>query len=494
MLRAIATFLILSFSAQAATAGSFDYLPAGSGPEQEFRQLMNSGNFKQALMTWPTAHQNSRFGESTTGKATYAYLLLQNGLPYLGLNILLQETQPARIDKQLLQVWEPEVKRSPFVIKGYIATTGGWRSIVNNENVQVRIKNKTDINKAFSKADRAPQDQPNFKARIWWQIATLAPQINQIDPALKALKLLKESGQTVVGQDQIASATARVLYQKGELDAALNAFAQIPKSSPLYIESVEERAWSYLRKDDYDKALGESMTLLSPALAPLVGPESYFLANLLALKVCDYPRIFKNSENFKKRLKNRLVELQTLNEKGANKNLNGLLARFEQSGVSIEAAGPLVESIPRASFKDRNFIKYMEQRKQILKELEQAQEVSELGQVLGQDTLLAKAMGEAKFKADRFRQLAAQRLRILAHDELKEFRTILNKMHIVEAEVVHRLAVDDSLKGKRSKLSKAEDKGDVLVFSTNTDEVWLDELDNYKARVKDCPIMKEASL
>ncbi len=492
MLRAL-TILIFSLSLPA-LAGSFDYLPGASGPHKEFKDLMNSGNFKQALMTWPTAHQNSQFGDSTTGKATYAYLLLQNGLPYLAFNILLQETQPARIDAQLLKMWEPEVRSSPLVQKGYLITTGGWRSIVNNENVTVKIKTIKDINKAFAQADRAPKEQVNFKARIWWQIATRAPQINQIDSALKATKLLKESGQTVVGQDQVSSAQARALFQKGDLDAALAAYAQIPKSSPLWIESVEERAWTFVRKDDYDKALGDSVTLLSPAIAPLVGPESYFLANLLALKVCDYPRIFKNSENFKKRQRSRLIELQTLNEKGANKNLNAVLTKFEQSGVSIEAAGPMVESLPRAIYRDRNFVRYMEQRKQILAELDRALEVSELGQVLGESTVLAKAMGEAKFKADRFRQLAAQRARILAHDELKEYRTILNKMHIVEAEVVHRLAVDDSLKGQRSKLGKTEDKGDVLVFSTNTDEVWLDELDNYKARVKDCPSAKGASL
>lgn len=493
MLRATITILSLSFSLQA-VAGSFDFLPQGNGTEKEFRDLMNNGNFKQALMTWSTAHQASNFADSTSGKATYAYLLYQNGLPYLALNILINETQPARMDAQLLKLWEPEVKNSPFVQKGYIATSGGWRSIVNNENVVVKIKTFKDITKAFARAERAPKEQVNFKARIWWQIATQAPQINQVDSALRATKLLKESGQTVIGQDQVASAQARALFQKGELDAALDAYAQIPKSSPLWIESVEERAWTYLRKDDFDKALGDSITLLSPALAPLVGPESYFFANLMALKACDYPRIFKNSENFKKRQRSRLVELQTLNDKGANKNLNAVLTKFEQKGVSIEAAGPMVESLPRAIYRDRTFVRYMDQRKQILAELDKALEVSEMGKVLGESTILAKAMGEVKFKADRFRQLAAQRARILAQEELKEYRTILNKMHIVEAEVVHRLAVDDSLKGERSKLGKTEDKGDVLVFSTNTDEVWLDELDNYKARVKDCPTLKGAGL
>jgi hypothetical protein len=284
-----------------------------------------------------------------------------------------------------------------------------------------------------------------------------------------------------------------VLYQRGEIDAALNAYVQIPKSSSLWIESVEERAWAHLRRDDFDKALGETVTLLSPALAPLVGPESYFLANLMSLKACDYPRIFKNSELFKQRQRGRIVELQELADKGVNKNLNALLDRFEKSGVSLEAAGPIIGSLPRSALRDRIFVKNLEVRKEILSEIGLAQG-SELGPSLSTSSLLAKGMGSAKVRADQGRSLAQRRLRTLAALELKEYRTILNKMHIVEAEVIERLHVDDSLKGERSKLSKNEDQGDVLVFPYRSDEVWLDELDNYKARVKDCPTLKGASL
>src|SRR5690606_6777572 len=147
------------------------------------------------------------------------------------------------------------------------------------------------------------------------QIATLAPLINETDSALRALKLLKESGQTVIGQDQVSATLGRVTYQRGELSASMKAFDEIPKSSSLWIETVEEKAWNNLRADDFDKALGQSITLLSPALAPLVGPESHFLANLIALKACDYPRIFKNSENFKQRHSARLASLQELANK-----------------------------------------------------------------------------------------------------------------------------------------------------------------------------------
>jgi hypothetical protein len=92
------------------------------------------------------------------------------------------------------------------------------------------------------------------------------------------------------------------------------------------------------------------------------------------------------------------------------------------------------------------------------------------------------------------KQLATQRIRVLAQGETKEYRMILNKMHILEAEVIERLHLDDNLKGQRGKLSKTDDSGDVLVFAVKGNETWIDELDNYKARVKDCPTLKGASL
>ncbi len=477
MLQRALLILTLGLALQA-HAGQFDYLPSSTGPEKEFLGLMNSGNYKHALTAWNSAHALTHFGSSADGKATLGFLLLQNGMPLTGLDLVLS-TAPKNLSPALFKIWQTELKSNVFVQKGWIQTSGSWKSVLNNEPIQLKIKNAKDVAKAFNFATRLAKDNVNEKARVWWQIATQAPQINQLDSAIRALKLIKESGQTVVGQDQVSSALGRVLYQKGDLDAATQAFNEIPKSSSLWVESVEERAWTSLRKDDYDKALGETITLLSPALAPLVGPESYFLANLAALKICDYPRIFKNSETFKKRHTERLNAMQELSSKGTNKNFLALMERLEKNGVSIEGAGPLVEWLPRAAFRDAKFVRFMESRRQWLLEGKKA---SEFSNALGMVDALKRIPQDSRMIADRLKQLAFSRARVLADQELKEYRMNLNKMHIIEGEVIQRLAVDESLKGERSKLAKVEDKGDVLVFPYNSDEVWFDELDNYKAR------------
>ena len=473
-------------------AGNFDYIRGESGAEQELVKLLDNGNFRQALMTWDTSTRGTMLATSQTGVATWAYALYQEGLPFTALQTLMQSTEPGKIEPGILKLWVVELKKSPFIQRGWIQTTGGWKSIVNNQPVSLKIKTKRDITKAFDLAN-AFGDNVNEKARVWWQIAVQAPQINDVDSSLRALKLLKESGQIAIGQDEILMTQGRVLYQKKDLEAALEAYEAIPKSSSLWMEAVEERAWTHLRRDDFDKALGTVTTAMAGALAPLAGPETFFLANLMAYKACDYTRVFNNSETFKKRHHQRLGDLQELAKTGTNHEIGDVFARFDKDGVSKESAGPLVSSMPRNMFRDKEIVRDMESRRQLLLEVKRGGEVLEGSRSIGGNALLERALSSEQAQTERLKQQAFIRTRVLANADLKEYRMVLNKMNIIEGEIIQRLSMDDNMKGERSKLPKVEEKGDVLVFPV-TDETWMDELDNYKARVKDCPTMKKASL
>ena len=484
MLRHLTILTLTVFSLQS-FAGNFDFLRG----QKELQKSMESGNFHWALNAWETSTRGTAFAESQTGVATLAYLLYQNGLPYTALNTLLSNTQPSGIDQGLMKLWTLELKNSVIIQKGWINTTGGWKSVVNNDPVSIRIKNKSDIIKAFARANSLGQNNLNEKARILWQIATQAPLLNEADASLKALNILKKSGQTVIGQDELLMTQGRVLYQKNNLLASISAFEQIPKGSSLWVESVEERAWAHLRRDDFDKALGVVTTAMSPVLAPLAGPETFFLANLMAYKACDYSRVFDNSEVFKKRHHARLLNIQDLAQKGTSSTIAEVLSRFEKNGVSQESAGPMVELIPRGLVRDQQFVRNMESRRLILAE------VAKAGEVLSTpNALVTRSLTNEKAQVDRMKLLAMKRVSALAQNDLKEYRMILNKMHIIEGEIIERLHMDDNLKGERGKLSQIEESNsDTLIFPV-TNEVWMDELDNYKGRVKDCPTLKKASL
>ncbi len=494
MLRTTA-LIILSFLTWQAAAGNFDFLPAQSGAEKEFRAMMESGDFKHAALAWGNSFGSTAFGQSQDGTAVWAYLLYQNGLPYTGLQTLIQFTQPKQLNPSLVKLWTIELKNSPLIQKSYVITTGGWKSIVFNDSFTIKIRSKVDVARQFAYAQKIAADNPNQRTRVLWQIANQAPQFNDVDSALKALKLIKESGQTLIGSDLVTMTQARVLYQKGELDAALNTYQQIPKSSDLWLDAVEERAWTHLRKEDYDKALGVTTTALTPVFASLATPETFFLSNLMSLRTCDYKRLFETSEVFKTRQRQRLQDMQELASKGSNRLTGTLLARFEKNGVSVASAGPDVGALPHGIFRDQQFVHAIETRRILLSEITAAGTLFEDAKVLGGNREFDAILSQNKIKAERLKQLATQRASKMAQTDLKEYRVILNKMHILEAEVIERLHLDDNLKGERSKLSKNEPtNSDTLVFPYTTAEVWMDELDNYEARVKDCPTLKGASL
>ena len=418
------------------------------------------------------------------GTANQAWQLYQAGLRLSALEMLTGQTRPSQVETKLLGQWTAELKTSPLVQKGWVPMFHGWDKIVNNSPVSMKLKTPKQIQAAFARADKLPKDQVNARARIWWAIATGTPQQDDVTSALKALTLMEASSQTLIGTDLVASVHGRVLYQKNDIAGAEAQFAKIPKSSSLWVENLEERAWGHLRKDEYDAALGDSITLLSPALAPLVGPESYFLANLLALKVCDYPRLFKTSDLFKLRHRQRLIDLQALVKDGTTPAFEQVLTAFDAGGVGIDAAGPQIVALPRAALRDRFFVRYAEMRRLYLQEAELASGKPEFSQLAASNHA----------KADQMRVEEQKRARQLAKAELDQYRIILDKLHLIEGEVIERLHLDPNLKGQRSTLSQAEDKGDVLVFPYKTKEVWFDELGNYKAQVKDCPTLKGASL
>jgi tetratricopeptide (TPR) repeat protein len=482
--------LLLTFSLTS-QAESFDFVPASSGPEKELKTLMERGNFAQALMTWNTSATS--FGNTADGKATWAYLVLKNGMPMAGIETLFGQTQPAQLSPKLLSLWKTELKNSILVQKGWIRTQGQWKAF-SLQSTPVKIRNKADIQRAFSAATVAAKDNANESARILWKIATLAPQINETDSALRAIKLMLESGQGHIGRDMLYMTQGRILYQKNELDAALSAYQQIPKASNLWMEAVEERAWTYLRKDNYDKAMGTMVTALSPSLSLLGGPESYFLSNLLSLKVCDYKRLFQTSELFKKRHRARLEAEQALAKTGTNDYLNNAMSRFDTGGVNQESAGALVEFLPRQIYRDSAFLRAMGLRRQMLVEMQTVAKFSDQGGALGANGELQARINSNQNKVDSLRQIAVRRIRDLAKIDLQEYKVNLNKMHIIEAEVIERMHLDDNLKGQRSKLSKNDTPKDALVFPYDSQDEWADEWDNYEARVKDCPTLKGASL
>ena len=92
---------------------------------------------------------------------------------------------------------------------------------------------------------------------------------------------------------------ARKAFDKAQYSRALSLYNEIPKSANDWLPAVEERGWSYFRQDDFEKALAQTKTLLSPQFIEIIDTEAFFLQSLSQLRICDYEGILETHRLFK---------------------------------------------------------------------------------------------------------------------------------------------------------------------------------------------------
>lgn len=233
---------------------------------------------------------------------------------------------------------------------------------------------------------------------------------------------------------------ARKLYEKNQLDKAIEAYDKIPKSSDYWVESIEEKAWAYTRMQDYEKAIGTLKSVFNPVFAPYIGPETYVLSAFIDLKLCDYKGAYERIAQFKKEMLPRVEALEVIT-KGTN-------PEFVNNWVQKLSTGEITKS------------------EQLGKDL------TKLPRFIQKDT----------------KSMTASRMKALAQKDLEEISKNLKKMKIIEVEVAQRsFAYEKPEKTAKLKFDKRK-SSDILVFPDEQDgEVWLDEIGQYEVKANKCP-------
>lgn len=241
-------------------------------------------------------------------------------------------------------------------------------------------------------------------------------------------------------QDLIIMNKARKLYEKNELDKAIEEYNKVSKESDYWVESVEEKAWAYTRKNDYASAIGALKSIFNSVFAPYIGPETYVLSAFIDLKICDYKSAFDKIALFKAEM---LPKVNALEEITENPN-----SQFVNSWVQKLSKG---------------------------------------------DIKTADQLGKDLIKLPRFiqrdtRKITNDRIKTLAQKDLEEISKNLKKMKIIEVEVAQRSFVYEKEKPEKLKFDKRK-SADILVFPDEQDsgEIWLDEIGKYEVKTNKCP-------
>ncbi len=110
--------------------------------------------------------------------------------------------------------------------------------------------------------------------------------------------------------DDIALLKGRILFNRGLYEKALAQYNKIPKSSELWLTSVEERAWTKFHLGKNNEAIADSHTLMSPLFQSSVSPEAFYFSAFVAHQVCDFTRVFKVIEIFKSESRQKIKTLE----------------------------------------------------------------------------------------------------------------------------------------------------------------------------------------
>ncbi|MEK6556099.1 MAG: hypothetical protein AABZ31_12715 [Bdellovibrionota bacterium] len=445
-----------------------------SGDTNIFLQKLFASDYQGALLNFKDAMTNTKFAGTNGAKALESFLFWQNGLRLEALERLTTIEDLKTIPPLVLDFWRPLVKPN------------------GKEWTIVKVKVSDSWGAFFGSPSQKDQ------AKMWKESTELALN-DEIDKAAKVLSVLAKEHDPFVEKDLINLTAARLLYQRGYLDAAIRYDNMISRSSDYWFTAQEEAAWAQIRKGAAGPALAITNSLMHDKLSRDVSAETIFLHSLVNLKICNYPEVAKALTAFNTRFRPRVIELQKVIDGGeeAKAASNAALALAENKELTPVRIGRNSAILPRDTGLDRQ-LKMDGVLHGVLKaQAEAAGKLYTASLGSGSQVGFQAEYETLKRTLESRQQTAAAafdaRLRELAQTEVKDIGYLLQKMHIVEAEVIQqtglakRIAADTAEKPKSvAKVKFDKIKKDQIRFSGDQ-EIWFDELNHYKVQVsKSC--------
>ncbi len=450
-------------------------------PEQNaFLRSVEGGLWNEALIQFNPAFKGTAFEITENFQALHALLFFRVGLAISGIEKLLAIKDTKKIHFQLVSEWKEAAKEDhPAWNTARLKWGPAWTEVFGRV-VEVRVLSsevfvKNSLTELNELAMKAPVNSKE-RALIDWHLVIAYAMNDQADKAAKIMASLLKVTLNPVPVDLLNLTAARLLYQNGYLEAATRYDDKIPKGSVYYLMAQEEKAWAFLRKGEPQNAAAVTQTLVNPVFHGQVGPESFLVRSLAQLKVCDYSAVLQTLKLFPKEFKDKSIYLEKLSEK---------VVTATPAEFSIK--NPLT---PRAVLVDEKLRQLLQTETLFQQEVKVADELyAKSLQLTGLQASFDRLKNQAGQRYQQAKSNSYARVQELARLELTEIKKTLNKLHIVEAEVIQQVQKTDRFKAqlKDDLKAKVGTTGsvakDALKFPMEK-EFWFDELTNYRVDIK----------
>jgi hypothetical protein len=472
-----------------------------------FLSFLDKNQYEKAIYQWWPAFETSDFRKTSSGRALYAFLLFKNQLEVNGLQNLMDIEKPNEIHSDLIKLWKLLVPAgSPVWNLVKVNWNDDWTSVFDvATEIQVRSRQMHDLADTGKIFELLRKTGVGSRERSWleWQMALGLSLVGDVAKAAKVLSHLMKDKSQLISEDLQNVTAARLLYQQGYLGPAIGYYTKIPMQSEYWYTAQEEMAWSYIRKGEPQNTLAVTQTLMHKDFAPQVGPEAIFLRALAFLKVCDYPEVVNTINEFRKRFKDRAQIMMSLRESGQSPDIEKLMTELRKGRVRLLSLGPSAGRIPSYVSRDEVLFDLVQAQKALEKESQLAGDLYSRSLTGGSDQVGFQARLEdlkklAEQKLQSAKSATYARIKDLASEEVSEIQRILQKMQIVDAEVIQQieradriikanLNMKDQDKNRSEDLAKLGSTGSRAKHAVKypfEGETWFDELTNYKVNIK----------
>ncbi len=147
----------------------------------------------------------------------------------------------------------------------------------------------------------------SFRPKLSMTVALAYARKGDLANAAKVLKVYYEpwmaQSKNAAANSRYSLEIARLLYQAGSVEGAIQYYQKIPKGSADYITAREELSWCWLRTGDLAQLRGNLATLNSSILSDQFRPESALVKSISDLKMCNYSEVEKSFVGFIKQNK-----------------------------------------------------------------------------------------------------------------------------------------------------------------------------------------------
>ncbi len=145
-------------------------------------------------------------------------------------------------------------------------------------------------------------DQVSEKSDLYQQARVLSAMNNfAMGEKVRALKKLQELW-AVLKESATANSNlralvavniARMYFSQKKYDKALDAYMQVPKDHPFWVQALIEQGWTQLALEDYSGAIGNMYSLHSPYFKAVYQPDSFVVRTIGYLNICQYGDAYK---------------------------------------------------------------------------------------------------------------------------------------------------------------------------------------------------------